>query len=653
MCGIAGFFLRQQLKNENWLRSVVLEMTSTLVPRGPDSSNIWVDEKSKIALGHTRLAIQDLSSAGSQPMRSSSGRFVISYNGEIYNFHELRSELEKTGQTFRGHSDTEVILASVEEWGLENTLQRVNGMFSFGLWDSVEHTLMLVRDRIGKKPMYYGWSGDAFFFASELKALRQHPDFSPQIDFGALGLFIQYSWVPTPYSIYQTIKKLPAGSFVTVSPSTIPWSTEPKFFWSSRHVAEQAEQEPYSGTWEEALQLLDQNIKSSVSLRMVADVDLGALLSGGIDSTTVVACMQALSTRPVKTFSIGFSEEKYDEAPYAKAIAKYLGTDHTEFYLTPKEAMDLIPELPQVYDEPFADSSQIPTLAISKLARQKVKVALSGDGGDENFAGYTRYGECLNRWNTWGKVPLSWRRGLSTLMNEAARTAWETNRISKTGTPLSPGNKKSFWGKMARKARWIPALTPMDLLARRLIRYQKIQELLPGVELPSTLANSPLSWPQLSNPIYGMSYLDFSTYLIDDILVKVDRASMSQGLEIRCPLLDYNMVEFAWHLPMAMKFSPKTGGKYILKQLLQRYVPLEYIERPKKGFALPVTEWIRGPLRDWAEELLNEQRIRNQGFFSPKVIQHIWRQHLSGWQDHDTLIWSLLMFQAWHEGTSA
>jgi len=649
MCGIAGFFLRQQEKKKHWLRSIIQQMTSPLTPRGPDSSDIWVDEKSRIALGHTRLAIQDVSAAGSQPMRSNSGCFVISYNGEIYNFQELRKELKKAGQTFRGNSDTEVILACVEEWGLADTLLRINGMFSFGLWDTVNHSLTLVRDRIGKKPMYYGWSGDTFFFASELKSLKQHPDFSATIDFGALGLFLQYSWVPTPYSIYQAIKKLPAGSFLTVTPTTIPWNSEPQTFWSSRLIAEQAEQHPYPGTFNEAVDLLEQNLQRAVKLRMIADVDIGMLLSGGIDSTTVVAIMQGMSTRPVKTFSIGFSEEKYDEAPYAHAIAKYLGTDHTELYLTPKDAIDLIPQLPDIYDEPFADSSQIPTLAVSKLARQKVKVALSGDGGDENFAGYTRYKECLNRWVTWGGIPLSMRQGLAIFMNTAGRVAWYTNKNSDTDSLISPGEKKSFWGKMEKKARWIGARTPIDLLAQRLIRYPKIQELLPEIEPATTLLNDPSSWPRVSDPIHGMSFFDFSTYLIDDILVKVDRASMSQGLEIRCPLLDFNIVEFAWHLPSSMRYSPTLGGKYILKHLLQRYIPSEYIERPKKGFAFPVTEWIRGPLRDWAEDLLHENRIRNQGFFQPKVIRRIWRQHLTGWQDHDTLIWSLLMFQAWQE----
>ncbi|MBA3968046.1 MAG: asparagine synthase (glutamine-hydrolyzing) [Nitrospirales bacterium] len=647
MCGITGFFHRQKIENERWIRTVLSQMTSSLKHRGPDSSDIWCDAKPQIGLGHTRLAIQDLSPAGSQPMPSASGRFVLTFNGEIYNFQELRTELEQAGCKFRGHSDTEVLLTAIEEWGVTQALQRANGMFAFAIWDSITRTLTLARDRIGKKPLYYGWSGKTFLFASELKALKHHPDFDATIDPGALALYMQYSWIPTPSSIYQSIKKLPPGCFLSISPDSIPWTLEPQHYWSSQQVARHAEHHAFSGTFEEAQEELSNILQQAVRQRMIADVELGALLSGGIDSTTVVALMQLASTRPVKTFSIGFWEEKYNEAPFAKAVAAQLGTDHTEYYLTPKDVQSIIPDLPGIYDEPFADSSQIPTLAISRITGQRVKVALSGDGGDELFAGYSRYQECLQRWNQWKQVPLPARQCSATLMEQAAKIAWLGKEHCRPGSSPALNSKNSSWAKLEKKSRWLPASTPVELMARRYNRYPNVQDLLPNAPRTATFLNTPNMWPALKDPIHGMRFLDFSTYLPDDILVKVDRASMSVSLEIRCPLLDYRLVEFAWSLPASMCVSPQKTGKYILKQVLQKHVPPQYFERPKQGFALPVSEWLRDSLRDWAEDLLEETRLDQQGFFDPKLVHRIWRQHLSGWQDHDTLIWSILMFQSW------
>jgi asparagine synthase (glutamine-hydrolysing) len=647
MCGIAGFFHQQRQENEGWMRTVLSQMAFSLNHRGPDDSDIWCDPKRQIGLGHTRLAIQDLSPAGSQPMQSVSGRFILTFNGEIYNFRDLQKELENVGCKFRGHSDTEVLLNAVEEWGIIQALEKANGMFAFAIWDTTSRTLTLARDRVGKKPLYYGWSGSTFFFASELKALQHHPDFEAQIDHDVLALYLQYSWVPAPFSIYQSIKKLPPGCCLSIRPDTIPWTREPQYYWSAPHIAHDAEGQAFSGTIEEAQEELHSLLQQAVGQRMIADVELGALLSGGIDSTTVVALMQTSTTRPVKTFSIGFWEEKYNEAPYAKAIAAHLGTNHTEYYVTPKDVQSLIPDLPGIYDEPFADSSQIPTLALSRMTGRHVKVALSGDGGDELFAGYSRYQECLQRWNQWKHIPLPIRRVSSKVMEQTAQLVWMKEEFRNSGVSFSGSATNSAWAKLEKKSRWLSACSPVELMARRYNRYPRIHNLLRNASHIPTFLNTPHQWPSLHDPIHAMRFLDFVTYLPDDILVKVDRASMSASLEVRCPLLDYRLVEFAWSLPISMCMAPDKTGKFILKKVLQQYVPLQYVERPKQGFALPVSEWLRDSLREWVEELLSEKRLHQEGFFDARTVRRIWQQHLSGWQDHDTLIWSILMFQAW------
>ena len=632
------------------MQTVSGRMTDALVHRGPDDQGVWTDSKIGIALGHRRLSIQDLSSEGHQPMTSVCDRFVMSYNGEIYNFQDMRKKLEQNGFQFRGHSDTEVLLASITEWGLEKTLKQLIGMFAIALWDKEQESLTLVRDPVGKKPLYYGWCRDTFLFGSELKALRAHAEFDAPIDPDALGLFIKYSWVPSPFCIYQGLRKLPPGHLITIDSKSQLENVIPRSFWSAQEIAEQGERTPFTGSLEEASAELEKLLQTTVRSRMIADVSLGALLSGGFDSSMVVAMMQSMSPRPIKTFSIGFWESQYNEAQHAMDIARHLGTDHTELYISPKDAQGIIPEIPKIYDEPFADSSQIPTVLLSKLARQDVQVALSGDGGDELFAGYTKYPECLKRWETWGNRPLWARKRMADVMTSIGRTSWSLLGSSSNSPTEEIPQWQKFFGRMEKKSRWISATSAVDLVALRHARCRQIQDYVLHAEETNCLLTNSTHWATVSNPIQGMMHLDFVTFLADDILVKVDRASMSVSLEVRCPLLDTRLIEFAWSLPLSMRLQGDKG-KIILRKVLERYVPPELTERPKKGFAVPVSEWIKGPLREWAEHLLDKTRLRDQGLLEPESVDRVWQQHLSGWQDHDTLLWSLLMFQAWHEET--
>ncbi len=650
MCGICGFFNPHHLTSNEWMQSVSHQMTDALVHRGPDDVGIWTDPKAGVAMGHRRLSIQDLSSEGHQPMTSACRRFVMSYNGEIYNFQIMRKTLERDGFQFRGHSDTEVLLGAITEWGLEKTLEQIIGMFAIAIWDREREALTLVRDPVGKKPLYYGWCHNTFLFGSELKALRTHPEFDAPIDPNALGLFIKYSWVPTPFCIYQGIRKLPPGHLITINSKSALENSIPRSYWSARTVAENGERMPFTGSLEDGTDALEKLLQHVVSCRMIADVSLGALLSGGFDSTMVVAMMQAISPRPIKTFSIGFWESQYNEAQHAQEIARHLGTDHTELYISPKDAQAVIPELPKIYDEPFADSSQIPTVLLSRLARQNVQVALSGDGGDELFAGYTKYPECLKRWKTWGDRPLWLRRRMAEGMTSIGKTSWNLLGAPRNSPTDEIPQWQKFFGRVEKKSRWIAATSPVNLVALRHARCRRIQDYVLHAKEKKCLLTNPKDWAEVSNPVQGMMHLDFVTFLTDDILVKVDRASMSVGLEVRCPLLDTRLVEFAWSLPLSMRLQGNKG-KIILRNVLKRYVPPELTERPKKGFAVPVSEWIKGPLRDWAEHLLDKTRIRDQGLLEPETVHRAWQQHLSGWQDYDTLLWSLLMFQAWHEET--
>jgi asparagine synthase (glutamine-hydrolysing) len=628
-------------------------MADQLVHRGPDDSGVWVDAEAGIALGFRRLAIVDLSPTGHQPMTSSSGRYVMVFNGEVYNFGELRKDLESRGHGFRGHSDTEVMLEAVSEWGLEAAVRKFVGMFAFALWDRRERVLHLVRDRLGIKPLYCGWQGKTFLFGSELKALRAHPDFDPEINRGVLTLYLRYGYIPQPYSIYQGIWKLPPGHILSLRAGAQTSSDLPgtALYWSLKEVFENGTTNPFRGSEGEAIEELDRLLRESVRLRMIADVPLGAFLSGGIDSSTVVALMQAQSNRPVKTFTIGFHEQEFNEAAHAKTVAAHLGTEHTELYVTPKEAMDVIPKLPTLYDEPFADSSQIPTYLVSAMTRRHVTVSLSGDGGDELFGGYQRYTNARQFWETVRWFPHFTRKALARFIR-VCKPATYDRLIGGLG-PLLPrlARPSSVGERMYRLADVMTVRNPEELY-RHLVSYWKspTEVVLNAKEAP-TILTQPSDWARLADISQRMMFLDLATYLPDDILAKVDRASMGVSLEARMPILDHRVVEFAARIPISMKI--RSGqGKWLLRQVLYRYVPRELVERPKMGFSVPIEDWLRGPLRDWAEGLLNQDRMQREGFFRSEPIRELWAEHLSGqrnWQGH---LWNVLMFQAWQEKSS-
>jgi asparagine synthase (glutamine-hydrolysing) len=643
MCGIAGFQMIGARRPPDNLRRIARAMTATLAHRGPDDADLWIDPEAGLALGHRRLSIIDLSAAGRQPMTSACGRYVITYNGEIYNFRELRGELEQHGHAFRGHSDTEVLLAALARWGVAAALGRLNGMFAFALWDRQQRCLTLARDRVGKKPLYYGWCGDSFLFGSELKALRAHPAFAATVDRDALGLLIQYSWMPAPYSIYAGIRQLPAGTLLSVEAGSGPDTARPQAYWSAHDVAVRSARAPAALSLAQATDALEDVLRDAVACRMIADVSLGAFLSGGIDSSAVVALMQSVSSKPVQTFTIGFHEARYNEAAHAKAIARHLGTDHTELYVTAEDCLEVIPRLPTLYDEPFADYSQIPTFLVSRLARSKVTVALSGDGGDELFGGYHDYVKNLREWRRqmtyWRHLPPAVRRKLARLLKHLGAHGREM-----LGAAI--GEKLRKLEKRGRR------LEPFDsgaaMHARLRARVERAEALVLGARpVPSGLTD-PDGWADVPDPLLGMMLVDFTTYMADDILTKVDRASMGVSLEVRCPLLDPRVVELAWSLPSSMRMGPD-GGKHVLRNLLARHVPRALFERPKQGFNIPIEEWLRGPLRDWAEALLDEHRLHQEGFLRPRAVRRIWEEHLAGQRSHTFLLWSLLTFQAWQE----
>ncbi len=646
MCGIVGFFEASPQRSTPEAASIVQSMARTLEHRGPDDSGIWIDVENGIALGHRRLAIIDISPEGHQPMASADGRYVIAFNGEIYNFLELRRELDRLGHRFRGHSDTEVMLTSFSEWGIYKALERFNGMFAFALWDARERILHLGRDRLGEKPLYYGGFGQTFLFASELKALKAHPAFQSQIDRDALALFLRYSCVPAPYSIYQGIFKLPPGTVLTWNgkdayPDPVP-------YWSAKAVAEASVADPFTGSEQEATTQLEELLREAVKLRMVADVPLGAFLSGGVDSSTIVALMQAQSSQPVKTFTIGFYEDAYNEAQYAKAVAQHLGTDHTELYVTPEEALAVIPKLPRLYDEPFSDSSQIPTFLVSQLARGHVTVSLSGDGGDELFAGYNRYFWGRRIWQKMGWLPQRLRQTAARTLTRLSPQAWD-RMFTQVGAFLPAGFNLPTPGDDLHKLAGILAVPDPDAMYVGLASHWKDPEaiVVGGVE-PVTAVSERQNWARLPDFTQRMMYLDAITYLPDDILVKVDRASMGVSLEARVPFLDHRVVELAWRMPLSLKIRG-LQGKWLLRRLLDQYVPPSLIERPKAGFGMPIDRWLRGPFKDWAETLLDEHRLRDEGFFHPQFIRQKWVEHLSGDCNWQYDLWDVLMFQAWLE----
>lgn len=626
---------------------MVLRMANTLRHRGPDDVGAWADEVQGIALGHRRLSILDLSPLGHQPMQSACGRYVTSFNGEIYNFKGLREELESLGHRFRGHSDTEVMLSCISQWGIESAVTRFNGMFAIAVWDREKRLLHLVRDRMGEKPLYYGWAGKTFLFASELKAIRAHPQFHGVIDRGAVALFMRHQYIPAPYSIYTGIFKVVPGTIVTIAPDASA-SLQVRPYWSVAVAAEQARAEPFRGTAIEAITCMDELLRDAVKLRMEADVPLGAFLSGGVDSSTIVALMQAQSATPIQTFSIGFHEAAYNEAHHAKAVAGHLGTAHTELYVSPAEAMEVIPRLPSLYDEPFSDSSQIPTYLVSELTRRQITVVLSGDGGDELFGGYDRYFWAANLWRKIGAVPFLVRslvaRGLTMLSPKMWALLYRCVApvLPKRLRLHNPGDKPHQLAEI---------LTDESLEALYLATVSHCKNpasLVLGSAEPPTVLTDRAQWDRSPNVFDRMMFLDMLSYLPDDILAKVDRASMAVSLEARVPFLDHRVVEFAWQLPLSMKIH-EGQGKWILRQVLKRYVPAAFLERPKMGFGVPIDSWLRGPLKEWAESLLDEKRLLDQGLFNPDPIRQQWREHLAGTCDWHYYLWDVLMFQAWLE----
>jgi len=658
MCGITGFFAPGGIDTNDR----VCRMANTIDHRGPDDSGLWIDQNCGLAFGHRRLAVLDLSRAGHQPMVSANGRYVVIYNGEIYNHLELRAELGRNGngalaefaaaQAWHGDSDTETLLASFSAWGVKRTLCASVGMFAIALWDREERVLTLMRDRLGEKPMYYGWQGDTLLFGSELKALKAHPDFRAEIDRDALSLLLRHNYIPAPYSIYKGIRKLPPGHYIDIplgSGLGPARAATPEAYWTLNQAVTSGLANPFGGSDEEAVDLLETSLRKSIRGQLLSDVPLGGFLSGGIDSSTVMALMQAESSQPARTFTIGFDEAGYNEAVHAKMVAKHLGTEHTELYARPQDALDIIPRLPAIYCEPFADSSQIPTFLVSQLTRQHVTVALSGDAGDELFGGYNRYLLAREVWSKLRHLPATLRRGMASLLRAVPGPGWDASFAMVS--PLLPQNLRiARPGDQAHKLADVLTLPDGEAFYRRLVSlWTNPADVVIGAREPRTLLDDKSGWPRTDGFEHWMMAMDAQTYLPDDILVKVDRAAMANSLETRVPFLDHRVVELAWRIPLSMKIR-NGEGKWIVRQILKRYVPADLIDRPKMGFGVPIDTWLRGPLREWAEELLSDERLDRQGYFHRAPVRQKWAEHLSGrrsWQYH---LWPVLMFQAWLEG---
>jgi len=640
MCGIAGFIEGGGFDSHDDARTIAHAMERSLLHRGPDAGDIWLDGEMGAAFAHRRLSIIDLSPAGAQPMHSADGRFVIVYNGEVYNADELGPELQTTGLTFRGHSDTEVVLEGCARWGVRRTVERLIGMFAFALWDRRERRLWLVRDRLGIKPLYWSFDRGRLMFGSELKALRAHPACPRDIDRDAVAAYLRHNYIPAPRTIYRSVNKLEPGRILSWSPGEDP---RIEAYWSLGAVIDDGRAKPFQGSDDEAADALEAVLKDAVGRRMVADVPLGAFLSGGIDSSTVVALMQAQSTRQVRSFSIGFEEANYNEATHAAAVARHLGTDHTELYVRAQEALDVIPSMSEYFDEPFADSSQIPTYLVSRMTREHVMVALSGDGGDELFGGYSRYFQAL-KLARWVSAPPRALRGVAADMIRAVPTAaWGRmfDLVPASRRPDSPGHKMHALADLLRGN--------SDDVYRRLISLWDE----PGTVAVDAIEPKGLLWDasvacRLPDALDRMMYLDTLTYLPDDILTKVDRASMAVSLEARVPMIDHRVVAFAWSLPRRLKVGGGEG-KHLLRQVLYRHVPRALIDRPKMGFGVPIDDWLRGPLRDWAESLLSLERLTQAGLVKPEPVRQCWREHLSGARNWKYHLWDILMLQAWSE----
>ncbi len=641
MCGIAGFVT---WSSGGKIKELINRMITPLNHRGPDDFGVWEDTQFGVGFGHRRLSIIDLTNHGHQPMHSSRGRYVIVYNGEIYNFSQIRTELIKAGLApkWQGHSDTEVLLAAIEAWGIHKTLKKLKGMFAIALWDRKEKKLTLIRDRVGEKPLYYGLVQGRFVFGSELKAISIIANNSLQVDRNALVQYMRFGYIPSPDSIYSGIKKLLPGHMLAVGSLTDFQKPQP--YWS----LDTEEQELYRLQLDkygdkELIDLVHEQLKHSIDLQMNSDVPLGAFLSGGVDSSTVVALMQAQSTQQVRTFTIGFNEKEFDEAPYAKAVAQHLGTEHTELYVTAKDAEAIVPEIPTIYDEPFADSSQIPTTLVSRLTKQHVTVSLSGDGGDELFVGYPRYQLTAALWQKVNGMPISMRKLFAFLLRTFSAQGWD-NILG-----FLPENKHQVINghRVHRLAQLLTSSNIGEMYVRLMSQWQPEEGLVLGTEGQKWPA---VNWLLTENNIAAMRRWDVQQYLCDDLLVKVDRASMSASLESRAPLLDHKIVELAFALPDRMLIRDGIG-KWVLRQVLDRYVPKQLIDRPKFGFSIPLKDWLRGPLRDWAESLLSPPLLEEQGLLDVTLVTSMWQQHLSGKYDRSTYLWNILMFQAWKSST--